>query len=345
MSDLVLVIGNTRHRGWTSVDIRRGLDQVADSFDVSLTERWSDASEPRPVRIGEACHVEIDGARVLTGYVDDVLPSYDAKSHTLVASGRSRTADLVDCSTPARSWSGVTLLEIARQLAEPFGIEVITDVDVGAPFRNAAIEEGQPLAEGLEQLARIRAVHLVTDAQGRLVITRPGRERERTALVLGENIRKGSGRFTLRDRFSEYEVLAQQPGDDNVFGAAAAQPSGRVSDDRITRYRPTVIVADTAADTAGCQERARWERAKRWGQSRGVTYTVHGWQHRDGLWAPGRQVRVRDRWLGLDDWMLIAGVQYLLDNEGERTEIRVVPPEAYDRIALPEPKEESVWGD
>ncbi|MEX0732836.1 MAG: hypothetical protein WED00_05645 [Aquisalimonadaceae bacterium] len=346
MSDLALVIGNTRHRGWLSVDIRRGLDQIADSFDLSLTERWDESSEPRPVRAGEPCRVEIDGELVLTGYVDDVLPSYDDKSHTIVASGRSRTADLVDCSAGADTWTDRTLLAIARRLAEPFGIEVIADVDTGAPFRTAGIEEGQPFAEALEQLARIRAVHLVTDAQGRLVITRPGQARTPTALVLGENIRKASGRFTLRDRFSDYQVLAQQNSNDNVFARAAAEPSGMATDGRITRYRPTVILADTATDSAGCEERARWERAKRWGSSRGVTYTVHGWRHRDGLWTPSHQVRVRDRWMGFDDWMLIAGVQHLLDQEGERTEIRVVPPEAYDRIELPEPEaEDSGWAD
>ncbi len=46
------------------------------------------------IREGSACTVHIGNDLVLTGYVDDFTPSYDAKEVSWVVSGRSKTSDL-----------------------------------------------------------------------------------------------------------------------------------------------------------------------------------------------------------------------------------------------------------
>ncbi|SDK32271.1 phage baseplate assembly protein [Billgrantia gudaonensis] len=346
MSDVALIVDGTRHLGWKEVEIRRGLDQMADSFEVALTEKWAEDAEPRRLRTGQPVVVEIDGEPVITGYIDDVLPNYDARQHELVVSGRSKTADLIDSSGTAQPWeTGQTVLQVARRVAEPFGIEVVAEVDVGAPLRAIEIEPGQTYGEALMQLASYRALLLVADAQGRLVITRPPRERLTTELALGENIRRARGRFSNRDRFGTVIVQGQGAADDSWFGTAASAPAGRAQDPGIKRHRPTLVVCDTSVDSASCRQKAEWEVRKRWGQSRGVTYTVAGWRHAEGLWRPGDLVPIRDPWLGLETEWLIAEVQLLLDGRGERSEIRVVPPSAYDLQAQPEPEqqESDVW--
>lgn len=344
-SRVELLIDGNRHGGWTTVNIRRGLNQVADRFELSLTEKWSESAEPAPVRSGAECQVLIDDDLVITGYVDEVLPSYDANQHSLVVSGRSKTADLVDCSSRRKTWSKPRKLEaIARELAEPFGIEVVVEAETGAPIKAPAVEAGQPYYEALEQMGRYRAVIFVCDPEGRLVITKPPRGRIDTALALGENIRKGSGRFSVRDRFSEIIVQGQQPGDDLLSGEQASSPEGTATDP-VIRFRTQVIVADTPVDKAGCRQRAENETRRRRGRGRGLTYTVAGWRHDDGLWTPGFEVSVRDRWLGIQDDMLIEGVQLILDGQGERSEAQVVPPSAWDLTAEAEPEEEeSIWG-
>jgi prophage tail gpP-like protein len=113
--------------------------------------------------------------------------------------------------------------------------------------------------------------------------------------------------------------------------------------DSSLRYRPQVIIADTPTDPAGCKSRAENEVRRRRGQGRGLTYTVNGWRHDTGLWRPGDLVPVRDRWLGIDDIRLIESVQLVLDDNGERAELRVVPPSAWDLVAEPEKEEDSLW--
>ena len=157
----------------------------------------------------------------------------------------------------------------------------------------------------------------------------------------GENILRASGEFSMRERFSDYVVQAQQTGWDGNSGAASAHVIARSKDEGVARYRPTVVLADGPNTKADAKRRADWQRNTSWGRGQGLIYTVNGWRHADGLWAPNRLVRVVDPWLGIDGDRLIMSVQLMLDEQGSRTELRVMPREAADLVKLPDPKKSS----
>lgn len=335
---VTLQIGSMRHQGWQEVRIRLSLEQIADSFELTLTERWAESGLVRPVTPGEACTVKVGDELVVTGYLDEVLPDYDATSHTISASGRSKAADLIDCSGKDRRFDGQTLLQIATTLAEPYGIEVIDTVGASKPFREFTLEDGQPIAEAIERAAQIRGARIVSDAEGRLVIVHAVQREIRTPLELGGNIRKGSGAFSDRDRFNVYIVEGQTPGTDDWNGEDAAGPTAQVTDPRIRKPRATLIVCDTPADSADCKARAELEARMRWAKGRGVTYTVGTWRHEQGVWRPGDLVQVRDAYLGLDEQLLISDVQLIESNQGRTAELRVAPPAAFEPVPVPEPE-------
>ncbi|WP_241085110.1 phage baseplate assembly protein [Candidatus Vondammii sp. HM_W22] len=54
------------------------------------------------------------------------------------------------------------------------------------------------------------------------------------------------------------------------------------------------------------------------------------------MWLPNTLVPVIDSWLGVDADRLIVSVQFLLDGEGWRSELRLMPKEAFDLVP-PEP--------
>jgi len=342
---VVLQIGSQRHQGWQEVRIRLSLEQIADSFELTLTERWADSGLVRPVTPGEACTVHVGDELVVTGYLDEVLPDYDATSHTIAASGRSKASDLIDCSGKDQRFDGQTLLQIATTLAEPYGIEVIDTVGADKPFREFALEDGQPIAEAIERAAQIRGARIVSDAEGRLVIVHAVQREIRTPLELGGNIRKGSGAFSDRDRFYTYIVEGQTPGTDSWNGEDAAGPRGEATDPRVRKPRTTLIVCDTPADPADCKTRAELEARMRWAKGRGVTYTVGTWRHEQGVWRPGDLAQVRDAYLGLNEQMLISDVQLIESNEGRTAELRVAPPAAFEPVPVPEPQAEGGSGD
>lgn len=338
MTDIALKVDGAAWRGWQSIGVRRGLDQVAGIFELSVTERWPGVDERRQIQPGLACTLEMAGQTIITGYVDDANIDYDAETHTVAVVGRDQTGDLVDCSATYGQGQvrGQTLKGLAERLCEPFGMEVRVETDVGRQIANLQVEPGQDVFSILEEAARLRGVLLMSDGAGALVITAPDDGDAVATLELGNNILRASARFSDRDRFSEYLFRGQFPPRDWATGEQGARPSGKVEDTGIDRYRPLVIQAEEVADMATLRRRAEWERAARWGRSRSVTYTVPGWDHSDGLWTPNTRVRVVDAFLGLDETLLVVTVVNLLGPDGELTELELAPREAF----IPEPATE-----
>ncbi|MDT4837199.1 hypothetical protein FQZ97_709230 [compost metagenome] len=340
MPEVRLTVDGAEWGGWQSYRINLGMQQLAGSFDLTLTERWAGQESRRALRPGAPCTLHYDGELLITGYLDNVAPTYNAEDHRITVSGRDKTADLVDCSAPATQWIGRSLAAVARELCAPFGITVIDRVGAGVPFRSLKPNDGETVFEMLDQAARIRGVLLITDGRGNLVITRAGTEHAGDALRLGQNILSGSDNVDLRDVFSTYTLKGQQPGSDWMDGETAAAVLARANDARITRHRPLTLVADGPLDAAAAREQVTWERNVRWGRSQSISYGVHGHRQQSGaLWRPNMMVSVFDAYQFLDGASrLITDLTYILDDQGERCELTVMPREAFDLVEQPEPE-------
>lgn len=338
--DVRLEIAGLRYGGWQQIRIQRSIEQIAGQFSLAVSERWKGQDEPRPIRPGDTCRVSIDGVPVITGYVDDVEIAYDAESHTVSVSGRDRTADLVDCSAPIAGGNlmGQTLLAAAEKLCEPFGIDVTTEVDVGGAFGVIRTNPGESVFDRLDAGAKARAVLLITDGEGDLVITRASAERIPTVLLLGDNIRACAARFSHKDRFGQYTVTSQREAkDQEVFNETAFHITSTVGDGFVARHRPLIVLAENLSGLDDATQRAKWERNVRFGRSQSLQYTVQGWHYEPGkLWPINRMVPVRDEYLGIDADRLITGVTYTLDDDGLRTELTLMPREAFELLPLPD---------
>ena len=346
MTDLVLNVNGQNYRGWQQIHVRRSIEQLTGRFDLTVSDRWAIDAQPWTITMGDACTLTLDGERVISGYVDDTLPQFDAQQHQIQVIGRDKTADLVDCSAVWKTgqWNERTLLQIATDLATPFGLTVSASADVGAPFKSFTLAQGESGFEAIERAARMRGLLLTSDADGNLMLGRAGTERVATALVQGKNIKAARGRFSLRDRYSDYRVKGSQPADNWTSAEQAAAPvSEPICDPAVGRHRPLVIIAESAGDNAALTERAIWEAAVRMGRSARAVVTVSGWSHTAGLWQPNRIVPVDCPYLGLQGDMLIAAVDYDRDQDGTRAELELVRPEAFELRAVPEPQEDSSW--
>lgn len=321
--------------GWESMEIRIGIEQISGIFKLGITERWSGQDTPTPIMPGFACEVLLDGETVITGYVDGTDPIYDGAQHTVNIEGRDKTGDLVDCSAMHRTgqWRNRGLDQVAADICAPFGIKVIKQADVGAAFPSFNIQEGERAFEALDRMARMRAVLLVSDGLGNLIITRAGQQRISTDLVEGVNIKRAKGKFDWRERFSHYVVKGQHRAVDGEPADAARGPSGTSDDAVIDRYRPLVVLAEDQGHIASLQQRAEWEKNVRVGRGNRATITVQGWKHTDGLWKPNSLVRLRSPMLYADLDLLIAQVTYKLDSGGTTTDLELCRPEAFDLLA------------
>ena len=343
MDDLELLVNGVNYAGWTSLGVTRAMDAAATAFTVTLTERWEGGRnqaaqvEPWPILPGDACEVRLGGTPMVVGYVDIFRPSFSANDHSINVQGRDKVGDLIDCSAvhSPDEWRNIDLLRFAQALAKPFGVTVVADVDVGAPFSVCKLQQGETAFKAIERYARQRRVLLMPNGAGGLLITRAGTRRAQVGLVQGENIKSADGSIDHSQRFRNYLVKGQAGYSPDSDGETESHIEGAVTDSGIKRYRPMLLVAETGGTAAGLNERATWEANSRIGKSAGASIMVQGWRQLPGgpLWEPGLLVSVRSPWLRMDGEMIIRQVTYERGENGTTTKLDIVSPQAF----APEP--------
>ena len=331
-----LVVSGQDYGGWKEVSITAGIERQARDFTLSVTDRWPGATEiPRRIRPGDLCEVYIGADKVLTGFVDGTPIGYDASQVSVGVKGRSKTADLVDCSAINQpgQWRNQKIERIAADIASPYGIQVVAETATGAPIVDHQIQQGETAFESIDRMLRLRQLLATDDEHGRLVFIEAGRARAATALVMGGeqgNILKADTDLDHKDRFSEYVCKGQRTGDDTAFAAAVSEEQASIADSAIKRRRVLVLKQSGQADEGTCRDRVEYERAHRAAKSLATTYTVAGWRQADGsLWRPNLLVRVRDGIIGFDQDLLIAEVTWQLSAAGMLTTIKVGPKDGY----------------
>lgn len=354
MSDAVeLLVGGSIFSGWTEFRVSRAMDRAAGDFDLSVSERWPGRDEPWRIQPFDAVEIRLGSEAVLTGYVDIVAPETDAKTHRVRIRGRSKTCDLVDCTPELRGteFRGATLPAIARALAQPFGVDVVSEAPDGAPFGVEAKEKTDTAWRTIERLSRLRGVLCHDDEQGRLVLARAGERRAAGSLELGRTLLAASARIDVSKRFSRYVTMTQRQtaaavardADGDVADSDEAERpnagvqvsvTGIASDPAVPRYRPKIFRAEGSGDTAFARDRALWAAATARAKSLQVEATVQGWRKADGaLWRLNELVKIKADWLRLDHDLLVIGTEFTLGQDGRRTRLTLTPREAL----LPEP--------
>jgi prophage tail gpP-like protein len=340
LNNVTLSVGGHDYGGWKAVSIGAGLERQARDFTLGITWRWPGGGEvPVRIRQGEAVEVRIGQELLLTGYVFSTPIRYDSESVTLSISGRSRTADLVDCAAVNQpgQWRGQNVQQIITALAGEYGIAVVNEAALTLGVEDHTIEPGETAFESIDRLLTLSRLFSTDDGQGRLVIAKPGSAgRAVDTLELGKNLLSGDTNLDFCGVFSEYISKGQRSGSDVIYGAQANEVEARISDARIERRRVKVIQQSGQLTAKLARERVEWERASAVGKALAVNYVVQGWRQSNGaLWRHNMLVRVVDPLIGLDRDMLISEISYELSEQGTTAKISVAPPEAF----LPEPND------
>lgn len=335
MSEQVtLRVGGQDFAGWLDIDITAGIERQARNFALAITRSWPGATDiPRRVRPGDVCELWLGADKLVTGYIDATPIIYDDEQVSVAVRGRSKTADLVDCSADfgKGQWQGRRVEKIAADLAGVYGVKVITQVETGGPVADHQIQPGETVFESIARLLALRQLLSTDDADGNLVLVNPGSGgRATTALRTGDNVLRGQADLDYKDVYSTYICKGQRAGSDIDAAETLAESVARVTDTAITRHRLLQITQSGQVDVATCKGRASYEATYRRARALEASYTVQGWRQSDGrLWLPNQLVRVVDPIIGFDDDMLIVEVNYTLDNTGTRATLRVGPPAGY----------------
>lgn len=352
MSDVLpeLHIDGRIYSGWTEVSVTRDIERMAGAFELKLTDKWPGIESARAVLPGEACRLTEAGDTLVTGWLDDVDLDLAAADHTISAVGRDKTGDLVDCAAihAGGEWTDRPLHAIAEDVCRPFGITVQTDAAAAREtIRRFKLEESETAFAAIERLCRIKGVLPTSTPAGTLLLTSAERAtRSGATLRQGEggNVMSVKARFSSSQRFSTYTVKGQDGGFEFGSGEEAASPKGVATDPGISRYRPTIILAEESVDAGACERRAKWEASVRRGRARRATAIVQGWRHQGGLWRPLTLVDCEIPKLNLSAEMLITAVTgKKSEQDGTTAELTLADPAAFTGLAIGE-SDETDWG-
>lgn len=339
---VTLSINGKNYEGWKTAQVTTSMENLSGGFVLNISERWSGQDLPREINPGDSCTLKLDGETVITGYVDKVDPAISADDHTLQITGRDKAGDLVDCSIIHSSGqiSGKRMEEIVKELIEPFGMTVETEVDTGEVFKKFNIQQGETVHEAIQRMAKMRAVLVLSDKKGGLLITRAGSAIAAADILEGQggNLKTGSSTNSHAERFSYYLTKGQDQGNDHVPAKVFTSPKGAAVDSDVNRYRPLLVVAEGKSTIKTCQDRAAWEKANRKGKGLSADIAVVGWRNKNGqIWEVNSLAKVNSVSLKINEQMLISEVNFSLDQEGGTiTNLKLVRPETYKLIPEPE---------
>lgn len=332
----------TSYTGWTSIRVTRGIDRCPSDFEIEATERNPGQPDQIDIFPGDQCQVLLGADLVLTGYIDRVIPSISADTHSIRISGRSKCEDLVDCSAEFNTFEMIATdpLSLATKISAPFGIRVATIGDIGStqiPQFDVIVTE-TPF-EIIERVCRYAALLAFDGRDGNLILTRAGSVAMASGFAQGQNVQSATAAFTMDQRYSEVralllstDVLYTQPGDPANAHALQMDTVGEATDPGVLRYRPLLLIAeqnDSGYQIA--QQRAQWEVNRRYGRSQQVRLVCDSWRDQAGeLWAVNALANVDLPALKISDQVwLIAEVSFVKDDRGTRADVTLMPQQAF----------------
>lgn len=348
MPELTLRVNGNLFSGWTSARVTRGIETIANSFDVSVSDRWGIMDKPWLIVEEDAVELRLGDEVVITGYVDARSISVGAEEHSLSIRGRDKTGALVDCSAvpPSKSWEfyNTPLLKVAERVCKPFGItnlRIQPGVKLDRPPSHMSIDPGETPFEVIEKACRFAGVLPISDGKGGILFTQAGTERAISSLIEGENIKHISADFDASQRFYKYMVSGQRPGTDEDYGLTVSGIRATTTDDNVKRKERTLLIKAEMSCTPGyAKRRAEWERTVRAAKGGTIQVTVQDWVQGDNktLWPINALVRLNSPSIGINSEMLITQATYSLGEEGTMTQLTLKRPDAFTpEPAVPRP--------
>ncbi|VTU28439.1 phage baseplate assembly protein [Variovorax sp. PBL-E5] len=340
--ELTLSVGGRQLSGWSTVRVTRGIEHCPSDFEISLTERYPGEADAFVVQPGDACTVLLGPDLVLTGAIDRVHYALAPYQHTVTVIGRSKCADLVDCSAewPGMQIAGSDALGIAQKLAQPYAITVSAPGSKGEIVQLFNLMHGETAFEIIERVCRYGALLAYDQPDGSLILSQAAQVVAASGFTEGVNVQSASMATSMDQRYSVYLCFQQSLEVMNDVGEGG-NLQAMATDEGVPRHRSRDIISESP--TGGrdfAQKRATWEANRRIGRSQQLNLVTDSWRDQAGvLWTPNTLVPLSLPTLKCGDednklvW-LVTQVTYRRDADGTTAALTIMRPEAFLPIPI-----------
>ena len=308
---MFFVHNNINYSGFETFTVTSNMDSLANGFEIVSNNRWIGADIP--IKAGDPCQIiDLNGESLLTGYIDMLEPSIGG---SIAIRGRSKAGDLVDCVAAGNGeLAGLTLQEIAAQLAAPFGISVTGET--GTVVKRFRYALDAPVVDIIREFVTRQGFICRSDGPGDLIIEAAGATRAPIVLQEGVNILSGRGQIAGKGQFSTYRVLSQSETSNTVQSSFEGKSP---------RYRPFCAISGGSYEIQDSQKASEWLARNRDGGATSFTVTVADIQNLE----PNTLIDTESPTLGISGTMLIRSVTRRIDSSGSTTTLGIVNPYAF----------------
>ena len=292
---------------WDSVAVTAGRSTAARSFTLQCAAELGTQALAWTFAPGKLVEIRSNGDLLCTGYTDKFIPRLDAKSAGVSISGRSKSADLVDCAALDETgfFEQMTPAEILQRL-DRFGVGISSEIDLDKI--DYQLNPGETVFSVADTLLRSQSATLSGQADGSAKIVGPPTKTMAGELIEGRDFTVGQATHDWSKRYSVYRLRGQRPGgveDDDLEIEVIAR------DSKVPRFRPKVGVIAEDTTLGRAKKRARQERDRSAGAGLTAGFTVQGFRDAAGvLWEPGALVWTESPFLLLRQNMMIESVAW-----------------------------------
>ncbi len=321
-----VVVGGTQFFGWEKVAVNLAADKAARSFALTAAD-GTDLGAAFSFLPDQTIDVYAGDDLLLHGWIEQLIPSFEAANHTIEVSGRSKSADAVESSANHKTGElkNKNLLQIAKEIDDT-GVKYTTDTDLKTidKFR---LNPGETVFEALDRLAKYDGVLLMGQADGSIMITKGGSKGNvHPPLVEGVNILGGSATYDFSGKAKKVKIRGQ-----HIFGQSSKN-SLRIGADAtnpaMQRNITKSIVGErdlTGIDQA--KERASNHLVRQQAQASSASIKVQGWRDANGaIWTPNSLVFVNSQALRMNQTFAIKDVSLTQDSSGTIAQLSLVDP-------------------
>jgi prophage tail gpP-like protein len=262
---------------------------------------------------------------------------------------RTMPGEMLECMGMRKSLvfkKGMTLLDICREVAAPYGITcysssgsggVVTQTAVGDAFGRVEQDATQPDGEFLQDLARQKGFLITSLPDGNLLLCRANTEdKPSCSLIQGVYpLLSVASSFDGSKRYSKWIGLTEE------FGVSGV--SVTLNDTTVTRPRGFAFKA-SESEEGNIETATKWRMAKSFAESISIPVRVAGWRNANGeLWAENMKLTLQapGAFLFKETEYITESVELTKDeNGGDVAEMHLVLPESY---TLTMPKDPFPW--
>jgi prophage tail gpP-like protein len=332
---LSLRINGKRFDFWTSMSVTRAVTQFCHSFTFSAPDALASGGGWQDILPMDDVQILAHGELICTGYIDGADIEQTPTGTRLTYFGRSKTADVYDCSAIKKGnrFSRLTPGAIARDLCASVGVDVVVQKD-GSRLRDFAITHGESIYDCLLRACNPYGIQLITDELGRVVFAKSFANVKPSYRITKDTrgIVSRSRAIDFSMRHSSIRILSQAGGSNEIGSSASAKfASATVQDAVVDRPRPLVIEAEDQMTANELQLRAQFERNQRTGESDAITYVFQGFIAQDSsIFSPFVAVDVDDIYCRASGVYGVDAVVMSADaSGGTTTSITLIPPQAF----------------